>query len=235
MSRSSKGFADFFPTAPSVIQQKKSKIAQEKNRQDSSSSRPPPSTAHTRVSSDNVLLNARKNDGAHRSSTNGVNHDRSLHEATTLTQDESESVQGDLLNGVGSASSTSTASSVFDAHNRQHDLSQQNRSDKTELTPLTTIDSSSPGQNKSPAYRKQDSSAALHPGTSSRAAPSTMSRPPSSIPKQPDFSGMCGVRPGKGKSKGAKIIYDPELDKTISSKERRSRPPQYKDIVSDVS
>ena len=45
---------------------------------------------------------------------------------------------------------------------------------------------------------------------------------------------MDGARPRRGQVKGKKLTYDPELDKTISSKERRSRQPQYKDIVSEV-
>ena len=235
MSRSSKGFADFFPTAPSVLQQKKSRTAEERKRQDSSTSAYLATTSsHTPTSSDHNTLGAKKADRRNGSLTNGLNHDRSATDALPPNQDESESIQGDLLNGVGSASSTSTASSVFDANQRQLDPAQQKRHAQTELTPLTTIDSSSPGRNQSPAYTKPETSLAPRPD-SSRVLPPTSVRPPTSMPAKEEVAWKSGARPGKGQAKGVKATYDPELDKTISSKERRSRQPVYKDIIADVS
>ena len=233
MSRSSKGFADFFPTAPSVLQQKKSRTAQERKRQDSSGSSHLAGPSHTRDRADQTHIDARKVDRGHGALVNGTIRDQSAPQAAPLTQDESESVAGDLLNGVGSASSTSTASSVFDASGRQQEAVQQKRILQTELTPLTSIDSSSPGRTHSPAYVKQETSSIAH-NPHSQNTTSTAAQPPTSMPAKPDFTGMGGVRPGKSISKGSKITYDPELDKTISSKERRSRQPVYKEIVSDV-
>ena len=219
MSRSSKGFADFFPTAPSVLQQKKSR------RQESS----------TYIHSSSTSFTAKKSDRGHGSQTNGVAHDHSVPETGPLTQDESELVQGDLLNGVGSASSTSTASSVFDAHNRQHDPIRQKRSNNTELTPFTSVDSSSPSNNQSPAHVKPDSSLPLRPESASRIAASSISGlPPTSMPSRGELPGAGDIPQSRGQIKGFKITYDPELDKTISSKERRSRQPQRKEFVFNV-
>ena len=233
MSRSSKGFADFFPTAPSVLQQKKSRSAQEKKRQSSTSSTPLPSTlVHT--SPERSSATAKKGDrrtGAH---STGVSRDQSVSDTFQTGQDESESVQGDLLNGVGSASSSSTVSSVFDAQARQHDASQQKPNHQSELTPLTATDSSSPGTHKSPVPIKPESSSTLRPDFVPQAAKSAIPPASNGMVMATAFSGGDGVRPGSGQIKGVKATYDPELDKTISSKERRNRRPVYKDIKSDV-
>ena len=236
MSRSSKGFADFFPTAPSVLQQKKSRTTQERKRHDSSSSfRPVVSSHTTSISETAASLNSKNSDLRHGSHTNGVVHGHLGPEVAPLTQDESESVQGDLLNGVGSASSTSTASSIFDAHGRQQDPAPQKRNNQQELTPLTNMDSSSPGNNHSPARVKQESSSAGHPGTAS-CVPTLKDSgpPPTSTPSNTNVPKAGNMAPGKGQITGIKISYDPELDKTIGSKERRNRKPQYKEFVCKV-
>jgi [histone H3]-lysine4 N-trimethyltransferase SETD1 len=213
MSRSSKGFADFFPTAPSVLQQKKSRTAQEKKRHESSGHY---NSATASGSLNSHSTSAKKVDHrASNSQRNGTSRAASTTEKPSTTHEESDSVPGDLLNGVGSASSTSTASSVFDANGRSHNHNKLNPSNST---PLTQIDSSSPGNSKSP-YSKQDGL------TTSAGGNGLISESPV----------VQGARPGKGELKGVKITYDPELDKTISSKERRNRKPQYKDIISDVS
>ena len=229
MSRSSKGFADFFPTAPSVLQQKKSRTAQERKRQELSQNR---QQGPTSASSERLKSTASRGDRGNAPLGNGLTHDSSIPDGPSIKQEDNESVQGDLLNGVGSASSTSTASSVFDAHNQQ-DLLHSRKPLRLEETPLTNIDSSSPGQNKSPAGAKQDSVAPMRSGLQSREMPS-LAQQPSNVVMKVESPLPETARPSKGQPKGFKITYDPELDKTISSKERKARKPSYKDIISEV-
>ena len=231
MSRSSKGFADFFPTAPSVLQQKRSRTAQHRKRQKSpsneSSNLPPTSFGGADIATD---------DGESGTTplANGTDVDEIPGESTQMNQEESDLAQGDLLNGVGSASSSSTTSSVFSTSHRA--LGPTRGQLASTLTPLTNTDSSPPGVEKSPAHVKYDSRA----GTSDE---STM--PPSQIYNMTQSSSTLNpvdiprsqrthARPGKGEVKGTRVVYDPDLDKTLSSKERKGRKVQYEDFGEDV-
>lgn len=233
MSRSSKGYADFFPTAPSVLQQKRSKAAQLRRRPKSpsiSESKPPSAsplaTALPKVQPEKFTLPHGGDDGRI-----GV-------ENTSAAQDESECVPGDLLNGVGSASSTSTTSSIFSTTHGAVYMPHANDARKsTSLTPLTTADSSPPPNplgspnhsrllNGPFSGAKSNRSPSRHEDIeTSIASTSKCSRPPKRLQ----------ARPGAGEAKGLKIVYDPDLDKKLSSKERKSRQPQYEPFGQSVS
>src|SRR5437773_10187986 len=106
MSRASAGFADFFPTAPSVLQQKQKQAAKQRQRTRPKPVEPPvpvpihPETVTATAASvqyelvENSTLVNGGSVGAGGSGDQG-----------TPAQDDNESVQGDILNGVGSASS----------------------------------------------------------------------------------------------------------------------------------
>ena len=230
MSRSSKGFADFFPTAPSVLQQKRSKTALDRKRRES------PSVFNNSPAHTSPPPNATPTNHGDRGAcppSNGTSADHVMPDAPSIAQEETEPVQGDLLNGVGSASSTSTTSSVFSSHHPPLDTNQRGKLSHTTLTPLTNDNSSPPGVNKSPAYRKQESV------SNSRAQPPSNSLPsaetaPSGMAAYRGPRNRAQARPCDGEPKGVRITYDPELDKSISSKERRSRQAKYKDIPDDV-
>ena len=64
-------------------------------------------------------------------------------DCASMNQDESDHFPGDLLNGVGSASSTSTASSVFSSMNLNSAMALSNGIHLNAMTPLTNADSSS--------------------------------------------------------------------------------------------
>lgn len=227
MSRSSKGFADFFPTAPSVLQQKKSKTAHQRKRQDSLAD------ARNAQTGSNRTTPADQHGGQQNSTVlSGGDSDHVMVDAPPAIQDETEYPQGDLLNGVGSASSTSTVSSVFSAKNRALDIANHRGNPTTSHTPLTTASSSPPGMNKSPAHSKQESNPTIGQKTESKWTPPQNLQPPIAASTSPDD--QFQARPGLGRIKGIKVTYDPELDRSLNSKERRVRKAEYKDITDEV-
>src|SRR5271163_3862522 len=140
-------FADFFPNAPSVIQQRKSSKAvdQLKTRADEpndvSSHAPPKESASRPAPSPRGSV-----------ATPSVKHiDSGKVNGGPSNQEEHDNFSGDLLNGVGSASSTSTASSVFSATNANSAMSLANGSHLHTLTPLTNSDASPRGKMMSPS------------------------------------------------------------------------------------
>ena len=231
MSRSKNlAFADFFPTAPSVLQQKKSKSAHQRKRQD-------PTSVHDAInapSSSKASPTAFEGGGSQRPSVHGNGDvDHTMPDATPIIHDETESTPGDILNGVGSASSTSTTSSVFSTHNRPVDAAHRRGNLNATLTPLTNESSSPPSTSKSPAHLKQEA----HANSERRGASntSTTHEPPPQNPVAPfpDVE-LPQARPARGLKKGIKVVYDPELDKSLNSKEKRGKKAEYKEIVDDV-
>ncbi|MCJ1377405.1 histone methyltransferase set1 [Xylographa soralifera] len=229
MSRASKGFADFFPTAPSVLQQKRTKTAQHRKR-------PKPSAAEEPVAheiSQSTHVNTGNADVEHPFATNGIHRGDTTTEPSPVIQEETESIQGDLLNGVGSASSSSTTSSVFSNHHPTEVISNGNGGILlATLTPLTNTDSSPPGRNDSPPKRAKQpplSSINVHneapPVLPAHTDMEQMS--PALTPISSPGSGPSQARPGRGEAKGTKATYDPELDKKLSSKDKKSRKVQY--------
>ncbi|KAL9614132.1 MAG: hypothetical protein Q9167_001342 [Letrouitia subvulpina] len=112
MSRSSKGFADFFHTTPSTLQQKRSNGLQAYQRKSPSTAYPSPSHAsHIPPAEATCKGNVAVLNTSHTNGDPGGEPNATVHP-------ESESVTGDLLSGVGSASSSSTVSSVFSGSHR---------------------------------------------------------------------------------------------------------------------
>ena len=232
MSRSTKGFADFFPTAPSVLQQKRSKAAQSRRRPKSPAPGDPKS-AHG-LSTPSASLHGQT---AGAVITNGTCHDHVLPDPAPAAQEESECAHGDLLNGVGSASSTSTVSSVFSTSHRTLGMSQPGEHKSTSLTPLTNIDSSPPSNTlKSPHHQrvrdgvitnKKPNRSPSHHETAEKPAPiDTLRTTPSD---------RTQARPGRGEAKGVKIIYDAYRNKKLPPDERHSGQVQYETFGEKVS
>lgn len=216
MSRSSKGFADFFPTAPSVLQQKRSKEFRKISPSPlKDCPRPPSHKDFDRISSANGFL---KDD------INSM--------AGTFKHDEAECSHGDFGHEAGSASSTSTASS--NSKLAQHTGVQKS----TTLTPLTNIDSSPRTYGiRSPQKRalQQDHfSPVPSPGSPSRDSLSKYYSPISSESDCTPQPSRPQARPGKGEIKGYQITFDPATDKTGKAKERKSREIQYEPFGQEV-
>ncbi|KAI9755142.1 MAG: U4/U6-U5 snRNP complex subunit lsm6 [Chaenotheca gracillima] len=226
MSRA--GFADFFPAAPSVLQQKHKQAARERQRAKSKPAAPPPVAAASPAEAH--APSSRIDDGAVVASStfsNGVAVNGGLGPSM---QEDGESLQGDLLNGVGSASShTSTGSSVFSANNPPTVANGPGvPSNAHALTPLTNMESSPPGKLPSPPHSRSTYRAAASedyqnrgdPGEGADAITPVQTPPPSR--KQ--------MRPSGKEVKGSKCTYDPELDKGLNSKEKKKRKAVYKEF-----
>ena len=228
MSRSSKGFADFFPTAPSVLQQKRSKASQDRR-----THRP----SHTGSFQYSQALPAPPTvpEGEPRGGAPVTRHaNGELNGAPrTSAQEDNECANGDIIHEVGSASSTSTASSVFSAGPREINMGYPGLQKSTSLTPLTNIDSSPRnGLNLSPKRVAHDQ----HLSTILPGSPST--------PPYADSNNLVldhelpskrpHARPGPGEIKGFKAVYDPDLDSALRGKEKKSRPAQYKPFGEEV-
>ena len=234
MSRSSKGFADFFPTAPSVLQQKRSKVSQGRRRHQSpSSAQPCPSSALAAppAPSDREglgdTLPSRTPNGHLTTATNA------------LTHEENDIVNSDTAHEVGSTGSTSTASSIFSTTNKDASMAHHDGPQKsTSLTPLTNTDSSprANGNNSPPKRRVNDEHLSVE---NSALSPLREQLDGTSIyrdlnPLRTQLPAAPSARPGIGEVKGFKAIYDPDLDKTLKGKEKRSRQVQFSSFGEEV-
>ena len=228
MSRSNKNFADFFPTAPSVLQQKRSKPFQSTRDSSSLSSRDHQATNATLVQSASSI------DSAKQANLLPGTKAGSRHAGL---RDEHDGAQADAVHEVGSASSTSTgAESVFSAQHKASMATQANGAQKsTSLTPLTNVDSSPrPSGVRSPPKRAPVDN--LYASAYSPVSPSA-----ESVTKESwDTSSNVGrtpqhdrpqARPARGEVKGYKIMYDPTFDK---DKKKRSREPEFEAFGKEV-
>lgn len=238
MSRASAGYADFFPTAPSVLQQKHKQATLDRQRArkkavDTQSVAPrtdlettpaPPPPPPPPPSSDSAHGHGLVNGGV---------------VGTGPAQDDIESALGDLLNGVGSASShTSTVSSVFSGVNNPLVGSNPGAlSSAHALTPLTNTESSPAERATSPPLPKSayhDRILDRQPAASPSLVKALNDAPPENaqIMTPPDIPGQA--RPSGRQVKGFWCTYDPELDKKLSSRERKKLKPVYKELGLEV-
>ena len=217
MSRSSKGFADFFPTAPSVLQQKRSKPLQGRKRPRSPSGED--ATSSQRIPMPHTS-SQRSEDG--RSTSNAMFNGQRRAEQLPNLPDDGDTAHGDLLNGVGSASSTSTSSSLFSINQNQREAKIKNGS--ASLTPNTNVDSPPHHSSLASPGRKQ-----VHGKTvSTKDPPNIVTFPTVNSEAQSSLDPSCGpsfsrthTQPQLREWKGARVIYDPELDSKLTSREEK--------------
>jgi histone-lysine N-methyltransferase SETD1 len=206
MSRASAGFADFFPSAPSVLQQKRSKAAQERQRtkakqpDDNSGGSALSEVNASRAASNNLVYGVPTPGSVNEVVTNG--------EPMSATQDEVESAPGDVSIGTGSASSTSTASSVFSSGYPPSAMTTLHSAQVHTLTPLTSTDSSPPCKAGSPSYaRTGNAMVTTDEAPAMETADPKEALTPARTPPAPRLSAFpSGV-------KGSKVTLDPDLDK----------------------
>jgi [histone H3]-lysine4 N-trimethyltransferase SETD1 len=218
-------FAQFFPSAPRAAKDKAKEREKSKSQGiDSPSIRPVADTKATASYS-------RVDDGG---SSRAAGESIPLApEAAAPQAEDNESLQGDLLNGVGSASShTSAVSSTFSAPAQQSNISAPGASrNMSSMTPLTNVDSS-PSRTTSPSQYK---AAAL--GTNSTwfsaekaVAQDDVFEAQSTLADQPPQEPRVYARdPNKG-VKGMICTYDPLLDRKLSSNEKKKAKPTYKEF-----
>jgi histone-lysine N-methyltransferase SETD1 len=129
------------------------------------------------------------------------------------------SEHGDMLGGIGSASSLgSTASSVF---------SQSRKSLSNGLTPLTNHTDSSPQKGNSPLHPHVTASMAAVNGTELRT-------PVSETNEQTSRKTRPQMLPPSGKIKGYRAVWDPELDVKLSKEERKRATQRKKEFGLEV-
>lgn len=219
MSRSSKGFADFFPTAPSVLQRKRSRVVE--SRRDPVSAAAGSNSPQRRPSASSYVGNSVTEKDHNRSSRPKADSDPTLSHAL---HEETDLAQGDLLNGVGSASSTSTVSSVFSASNRMPNSARQNGAHQsTSWTPLTQVDASPSRDAMDSPKRDQSHRVGGYPALcDAHNTPEPHGKlNKASGAETRDSASHPSARPGQGEIKGERIKYDPELDKKLSKKDMR--------------
>ena len=210
MSRNGGTFEGFFPSAPSVQQQKRKRAALDRERLELAE-----------VNSNGASSPA---DAEPAPTQNGVKRPRlSSHTA----QDNVNSDAGDLLNGVGSASSlNSTASSVFSQNGHSITSNRQGAScGSHSQTPLTVPESSPDGHRPStprPSKSQVPYNSSFPEGYDKGSSQSDPARATSSSSRTHQSLQRPRSRPANGEAKGEKSVYDPDLDPKLSKKERRN-------------
>lgn len=138
----------------------------------------------------------------------------------TIPQAEDSESTHDEINDVGSASSH--ASSVFSGPGQQHNISTKDSSRQI-MTPLTNTNSSSPNGLASPNQHKS----ALH--LPSLAPPEVILVQKIVVQEPPPIIRVHARETGRN-FKGNICLYDPLLDKKLSSSERKKVKPMYKEF-----
>lgn len=150
-------------------------------------------------------------------------------ESTTIHNEDSESILGDTLNEVGSASSH--ASSVFSGPGQQSNLSTTSCS-RNILTPSTNTESSSPNGLMSPSSKKVNSvsHSSREINTKENPLKSKASRNQRIEAEQNITQTRVYARDPTRNIKGFMCTYDPLRDKKLSSSERKKAKPIYKEF-----
>ncbi|KAI0472019.1 hypothetical protein GGR56DRAFT_102572 [Xylariaceae sp. FL0804] len=203
----SAGYREYFPNAPRAARDK----ANERERERSTK----PSELPETIGRTAAVRDAAKNN-------------LSSSDAVRPPTDDPEYPQGDMLNGIGSASShASTASSVFSASHPTAAMRAPSRASNQSATPRT-IDgspnypnvSSTKESNLAPSYsRKAEPSSSVAAANSLIAPNGVAERPPARDPNRA--------------VKGIRCLHDPSTDKSLSSAERKTLKPKYKNFGSE--
>jgi [histone H3]-lysine4 N-trimethyltransferase SETD1 len=207
-------FAQFFPAAPRAARDKATERERAKYR------------AIDGADGDPRTFSAASTARPHRDS---IRDAPAFHDGAHQPTDDGESMAGDILNGVGSASShASTASSVFSGAANPTPAIQAHASNT--LTPLTNADSPIYPPNPASLHQnKQQSSVA-------RAIDAAKVDSPKLLPStgsQTTLRSTVGAnrvpaRDPSRQDKGMKCTHDPLTDKKLCSSERKSMKPTYK-------
>lgn len=208
-------FATFFPSAPSVLHQKHSSKQvsdsphQTRRFNEYSGDAPPPIDSASRYTIGHSTPDPHL----------PPKPPPSIHLA-----DDSDQYVGDILHGVGSASSSSAASSIFSNAASNPVMASSNGLHFTTLTPLTNSDASPHGKIMSPSLDASNHSAAMNGVIHTSSSHGTMT---------PLHTPPAHRRPARDPElsvKGSKCVYDPELDKNLSSKDKRKAKAQFEDF-----
>ena len=206
MSRPGQKFADFFPAAPGVFHQSRaSKLSQD--------------SYHLHCQGDKIGNALRSDNVTPAPLADHLHNTSHKTEPPPLSAEDSDGYSGDLLHGVGTASSSSVASSVFSSAAVNTTMASANGLHFTTLTPLTNSDS--PPQSKVISPTLENGSQATINGVSHSSSHGTMT------PQHTPPAHRRLARDPELRSKGTRCTYDPELDKSLASKDKRKSKPQF--------
>ncbi|KAI2641819.1 histone H3-K4 methyltransferase Set1 [Hypomontagnella submonticulosa] len=203
----SAGYKEFFPNAPRAARDKANERQREKS-----------SRASEAADIDSKTATPAPRDGA--------KYESSLSDAPHPPTDDTESLQGDILNGVGSASShASTASSVLTTFTSAT-LNASSRASNSNNTPLTNV-----GSPTNPSYMQaaKQRSSTIHT-TTSRSDSTNPTKASGSLSSLPGAAKRPPARDPNLSIRGTKCIHDPSTDKSLSSSDRKTMKPKYKNI-----
>jgi len=225
MSRASgASFAQFFPSAPRAAKDKAKEREKSKTQNVGSPSIGPV------VDTPPISTGLRFEDVG--SIRFAVERHNSVPESAPPPAEDTESLPGDILNGVGSASShSSTMSSVFSAPQHPNMSTFGGSRNVSSLTPLTNTDSSpshiaSPGQQKTTA---QAISANGFAANNFLPQNDVSQAQPTPADEKLAEQRVHARDPARG-VKGSKCTYDPLVDRKLSSNDRKKAKPIYKDF-----
>ncbi|KAF9884099.1 histone methyltransferase set1 [Aspergillus nanangensis] len=208
MSRSSAGFADFFPTAPSVLQQKRFRATRERSQ---SKSQPGSENIEEHLSTTEPEVVNVVNNVTSSERTGKPFVDAKTASPACAVEDSTIST---------STSTLATGSSVAQIFaTNSHEIHVET------LTPLTNVESSPLRKPNSPRT-KTSQHASGDPFLNSSIDTQRPTITPLHTPPTPQSQG----RPGN--IKGCKLVYDPDVEKRSSLKEKRKKP-RYVNIVSN--
>jgi histone-lysine N-methyltransferase SETD1 len=225
MSRApSASFAQFFPSAPRAAKDK----AKEREK---SRSQIPDSSAKPRAADSPLGPSQSRAEDAGSIRSAGEGNIRAT-DSAALPTEENASPPGDILNGVGSASSyASTISSASSAPAQPTSMSTFGSAPNvSSLTPLTTIDSSpNPAASPNPDKQINASGYMANRPSSQDDAPDTLRAPAAMAGHEPSDTRIHARDPARG-IKGAICTYDPILDRKMGSNDKKKAKPIYKEF-----
>lgn len=211
-SASGPGFAKFFPNAPRATREKAAEREREKSR-----------ASESKADRDARIPTATSTSQS--AQQNGIKSEPSVSsDAAHLPTDDNESLQGDILNVVGSASShASTTSSVFSHGSAMNTATHASNSNSTPLTNSGSPSNPSTTTTSKSQHSKQPQDARKYNDSISASATDS-----SSTPRRTGTTIRVPARDPTRQTQGMKRTYDPLLDKKLSSTERKTTKPTYK-------
>ncbi|CAJ2507767.1 Uu.00g089530.m01.CDS01 [Anthostomella pinea] len=205
----SAGYREFFPNAPRAARDKANERERERSNKITESADNPARTAPP------ALRDVAK-------------HDSSLSDSVHPPTDDTQYPQGDILNGVGSASSyESTSSSIFSASNNPPALNAPSRASNNSVTPVTNAGSPLYPPNMPSA--KQQTSTPPNTGKAETTSSTTVAM----ASTLPSVTKRLPARDPNRTITGVKCVHDPSTDKKLSSTERKTIKPKYKNLGSE--
>lgn len=206
-------FEGFFPAAPSVQQQKRKRAALERERLEA-------------AAIGGIVNGASAATEKDVSMKPGIHHAKRQRLSSQSSPDDYSKVNGDsgdLLNGVGSASShKSTASSVFS----QNGATRNGANDGSYTqTPLTVPEASPTGRSTPHSTKTPDAAnttSDMNMNVNVSAGGDLESHEMKTGPSSSASIARPKARPGPGEKKGEKAVYDPTLDRNLNKEQRKN-------------